>query len=240
VTYRISPASLARAKEGGQTIDEILSFLGYKTRAGLSPDDVLTLRGWSGYYEPFQWAKVRAVELPPTANWGDLSRVKALRPLILRILTSSLALVAEEHWPQLEAALIARGITLKAGLNVQPQAEKRSAAQKAAASLGLPTGRDLADGRIIALRPSGGHQGAFQRLSGRPLVDFIEAALDGEQAIVIEYQKPSERRATIRTVEPRELEMRGGSYYLHAFCRARQEDRVFRLSNVLGVALAQE
>jgi hypothetical protein len=239
-TYRISPASLARAKAGGQTIDEVLSFLGYKARAGLSPDDVLTLRGWSGYYEPFQWAQVRAVELPPTANWGDLSRVKALRPLILRILTSGLALVAEEHWPQLEAALTARGIVLKAGLNVQPQAEKRSAAQKTAASLGLPTGRDLADGRVVALRPTGGHQGALQRLSGRPLVDFIESALDAEQAIVIEYQKPSERRATVRTVEPRELEMRGGSYYLHGFCRSRQEERVFRLSNVLGVALAAD
>lgn len=239
-SYRISPASLARAKENGQTIDEVLSFLGYKTRAGLSPDDILTLRGWSGFYEPFHWAQVRAVELPPTANWGDLSRVKALRPLILRILTSSLALVAEDHWPQLEAALTARGIVLKAGLNVQPQSEKRSAAQKTAASLGLPTGRDLAEGRIIQLHPTGTHQDALQRLSGRPLVDFIESAMDAEQAIVIEYQKPSERRATIRTVEPHELEMRGGSYYLHAFCRSRQEERVFRLNNVLGVALAAD
>jgi hypothetical protein len=136
-TYAISPGSLARAKAQGQSIDETLAFLGYKARTGLSPDDVLTLRGWSGSYQPFQFARVRVVELPPTADWGDLSRVKALRPLILRILTTNLALIAEERWPQLEAALTARGIALHEGLTVQPQAEKRSAAQRAAVDLGL-------------------------------------------------------------------------------------------------------
>jgi hypothetical protein len=239
-TYAISPASLARAKESGQTIDEILSFLGYKARAGLSPDDVLTLRGWSGFYAPFQWAQVRAVELPPTANWGDLSRVKALRPLILRILTASLALVAEERWPQLEAALTHRGITLAPGLGVQPQAERRSAAQRTAASLGLPTGRDLADGFAASAQAAGRGRAALQPLAGRQLVEFVESAIDAERALVIEYQKPNERRTTVRTIEPNELEMRGGSYYLHAFCRTRQEERVFRLNNILRVALAED
>ncbi len=239
-TYRISPDSLARARTAGQPIDEILSFLGFKARAGLSPDDVLTLRGWSGYYQPFQYAQVRAVELPPTANWGDLSRVKALRPLILRILTANLALIAEERWPQLEAALQARGITVSAGLNVQPHAEKRSAAQRTAASLGLPTGREL-----LESIPTGGRRGGTRRegllsLSGRQLVEFVEAALDASQPLVIEYQQPNERRGTIRTIEPYELQLRGGSYYLHAFCRERQDDRVFRLNNILGIALASE
>lgn len=238
--YRISPESLARAREAGQPIDEILSFLGFKARAGLAPDDVLTLRGWSGYYQPFHYAQVRAVELPPTANWGDLSRVKALRPLILRILTANLALVDEERWPQLEAALQARGITVSPGLNVQPQAEKRSAAQRTAASLGLPTGRDLLDGAVSHGGRGGTRRDGLQALSGRQLEEFVEAALDASQPLVIEYQKPSERRGTVRTIEPYELQLRGGSYYLHAFCRERQDDRVFRLNNILGIALAPE
>jgi len=239
-TYRISPGSLARAREAGQPIDEILSFLGFKARAGLAPDDVLTLRGWSGYYQPFHYAQVRAVELPPTANWGDLSRVKALRPLILRILTANLALVAEERWPQLEAALQARGITVSPGLDVQPQAEKRSAAQRTAASLGLPTGRDLLEGVAAQGGRVGTRRDGLQALSGRQLVEFIEAALDASQPLVIEYQQPSERRGTVRTIEPYELQLRGGSYYLHAFCRERQDDRVFRLNHILGIALAPE
>jgi hypothetical protein len=238
-TFTISPASLARAQEGGQTIDEVLALLGYKARAGLSPDDVLTLRGWSGFYQPFQFARVRVVELPPTANWGDLSRVKALRPLILRILTTNLALVAEERWPQLETALVARGITLHEGLSIQPQTEKRSAAQRAAVDLGLPTARDLVNG-TAPTAPSAAQREELQRLTSRKLVDFIIAALEADQAVVIEYQKPNERRATIRTVEPHELEVRGGAYYLHGFCRARQGDRVFRLDNILGVAIASE
>lgn len=240
VQYRISPESLARAKEAGQPIDDVLSLLGFKARGGLSPDDVLTLRGWSGYYQPFQYAQVRAVELPPTANWGDLSRVKALRPLILRVLTANLALVSEECWPQLETALGARGIATLPGLSVQPQAEKRSAAQRTAASLGLATGRDLALG--VSAKGSGARsrREALQPLSGRQLVEFVEAALDASQPLIIEYQKPSEHRATVRTIEPYELELRGGSYYLHAFCRQRQDDRVFRLNNILGVALAPD
>jgi hypothetical protein len=237
--YRISPESLARARAAGQPIDEILSFLGFKARAGLSPDDVLTLRGWSGYYQPFRYARVRAVELPPTANWGDLSRVKALRPLILRILTANLALIAEECWPQLEAALHARGIVVLPGLSVQPQAEKRSAAQRTAASLGLPTGRELLDGAPARDGRGKTRRSGLQTLNGHRLVEFVEAALDASQPLVIEYQKPSERRGTVRTIEPYELELRGGSYYLHAFCRERQDDRVFRLNNVLGIALAE-
>lgn len=236
--YAISPDSLRRAKEQGQTIDEILSFLGYKARTGLSPDDVITLRGWSGYYAPFQWAQVRAVELPPTVSWGDLTRVKALRPLILRVLNASLALVAEERWPQLEAALTARGIALTDGLAVQAQAEKQSAAQKVGASLGVGTGRQLAEGQPAT---SGkGRKQELQRLSGRQLTDFIESAIDNERTLKIEYKKPSEDRATVRTVDPHQLEVRGGTYYLHGFCHARQEDRMFRLTNILGVALGDE
>ena len=238
-TFAISPASLARAQGQGQTIDEVLAFLGYKARAGLSPDDVLTLRGWSGFYQPFQFARVRVVELPPTANWGDLSRVKALRPLILRILTTNLALVAEERWPQLEAALVARGITLNEGLDIQPQTEKRSAAQRAAVDLGLSTARDLVNG-TAPTAPRAAQREELQRLTGRKLVDFIIAALEADQAMVIEYQKPNERRATIRTVEPHELEVRGGAYHLHGFCRNRQGDRIFRLDNILGIAVAPE
>lgn len=238
-TYAISPESLARAKRSGQSIDEVLAFLGYKARTGLSPDDVLTLRGWSGFYKPFQFARVRVVELPPTADWGDLIRVKALRPLILRILSTNLALIAEERWPQLETALRHRGITLHEGLSVQPQAERRSAAQRAAVNLGLATARDLVDG-VGATAPRAARRDGLHALPEKQLVDFIINALEADQALVFEYQQPNDRRTTIRTVEPHELEVRGGAYYLHGFCRKRQGDRVFRLSGILGIARAAE
>lgn len=234
--YTLSRASLARTKEQGTSIDEVLSFLGYKARTGLSPDDVLTLRGWSGYYAPFQWAQVRAVELPPTVSWGDLTRIKAIRPLVLRVINASLALVSEEHWAQLESALMARGITLADGLAVQPQSAKQSAAQRTAASLGVSTGRQLVE-RTPA---KGGKTPALQKLTGRQLTDFVEAAIDNELPLRIEYQKPNEARSVTRTVDPHQLEMRGGAYYLHAFCRTRQEERTFRLANVTGVAIVDE
>ncbi len=239
VAYTVSPASLQRAKAAGQSIDDILAFLGYKTQMGLAPDTVLTLRGWSGFFQPFQYAHACVVELPPTANWGDIVRVKALRPLILRILSTNLALVAEADWPKLAAALQHRGIILHEGLQIQPTMDKRSAAQQMAADLGLPTGRDLLAGAVGRQLRSGQRE-QLRSLQGSQLVDFISNALETEQPLVIKYQKPNERRATLRTVEPHELEVRGGLYYLHGFCRARQGERVFRLSNILGVALAAE
>lgn len=237
VRYTIAPVTLARAREGGMPVDDILSFLGYKARVPLTPDEIVTLRGWAGYYAPFRYARVRAVELPPTANWGDLSRVKAIRPFILRVLSASLALVSEERWPEFETALAERGITLKPELAAQPASAKRQAAQRAAATLGLATGRDLPVARALGSRSVAP---PLQRLRGRSLTEFIEEALDAERPLVIEYKHPSERRAKVRTVEPRELEVRGGAYYLHAFCRLRQEERDFRLSNILGVALATD
>ncbi|HEX5501443.1 MAG TPA: helicase-associated domain-containing protein, partial [Thermomicrobiales bacterium] len=236
--YRVDRDSLARARENGVTIDEILSFLGYKARVGLSPDDIVTLRGWAGYYTPFRYAGVRAVELPPTVNWGDLNRVKALRPLIERILSASLALIREDNWPAFEAELTARGIALKPGLGTPAADGKRPGAQRTAERLGLATGRDLAAGKSrqhLARRDT-----PLLRLSGRALTDFIEEALDAEQTLLIEYRKPNERRSTRRVIEPRGLEMRGGSYYLHAFCHLRQEERDFRLSHIVGVAVASD
>jgi predicted DNA-binding transcriptional regulator YafY len=157
---------------------------------------------------------------------------------VLRVLNASLALVSEQQWPQLEAALTARGITLTDGLAVQAQTEKVSAAQKAAASLGVSTGRQLAEAQPATNGKARGQ--ALQRLSGRQLADFIESAIDNERTLTIEYQKPNEPRASIRTVDPHQLEVRGGGYYLHGFCHTRQEERVFRLANVLGVAISDE
>jgi proteasome accessory factor C len=97
----------------------------------------------------------------------------------------------------------------------------------------------LAEEKVRAISGKGRAQ-SLQRLSGRQLADFIESAIDNELALRIEYQKPSETRASMRIVDPHQLEMRGGAYYLHAFCRTRQEERVFRLANVTGVALSDE
>ena len=134
-TYAITPASLARARASGYTIDDVLSFLGFKARTGLAADDVLTLRGWAGYYAPFRHARARVVEAPPTASWGDLSRVRALRPLIARVLSARLALIREEDWPRFEAALAARGIALRttssAPIRMRPPARAAHSARPA-------------------------------------------------------------------------------------------------------------
>lgn len=239
--YRITRTSLARARQHDLSIDEILSFLRYKSRTSLTADDVLTLRGWAGYYPPFHYLPVRAVELPPTVNWGELGRIKALRPLIYRVLSASLALVIENSWPRFRDELAARGIVLDELPPPPPMEEGApSPAQRAAGSLGLATARELLNGHEPRQTLRDTRRPALKKLAGRALLDFIEEALDSEAPLLIEYRNQRDRRPTKRVIEPREVEASGGAQYLRAFCRLRQEERNFRLSGILGVALAEE
>lgn len=233
--YVISRDSLTRARTAGLAIDEILAFLRFKSRLPLSPDDVLTLRGWSGYHAPFRYAKVRAVELPPTATWGELGRVKALQACIVRVLSPYLALVAEEHWDDFRAELAARGVELRAELPKQRASERRLLAhEERPSNLDRISPRRLLD--ELGRGPS--RTTRLKRLVGRALTEFIERALDDKAPLLIEYRLRNERKPRVRVVEPHELEVREGVYYLHAYCRLRREERDFRVSNIRGVALA--
>ena len=113
-----------------------------------------------------------------------------------------------------------------------PPAPRREAAQRVASAAGLATGRELA----ARSKPRG--EVPLRRLTGRALTDFVEEALDAQAPLVIEYRQPTERRSTVRTIEPRGMEVRGGAYYLRAFCHLRQEERAFRLANIRGIARA--
>lgn len=231
--YQVSRESLRRATAAGITIDEVLAVLSFKSRLPLTPDDILTLRGWAGFHAPFRYARVRAVELPSTVTWGDLSRIKALQPFIARILSPSLALVHEDSWEEFQAALEARGVTLRPELRKQPAAERRFLARttsgRPSSEYGRPQPAAMAGGAARTPR--------LRRLTGRSLTAFIEQALDDDAPLIIEYRLRSERRPKLRVIEPRDLEVRGGAYYLQAYCRLRGEERDFRLSNIRGVAL---
>lgn len=251
--YLISPESLHRAVYAGMSIDDVLAFLRFKARLPLSPDDVFTLRGWAGFHPPFRFASVRAVELPPTVTWAELGRVKALQRLVARVLSPNLALVDDEHWETFQAELRSRGVVLKPELPKQPATERRLLTQGGGTSAPRAiTATRHADGGVAgvphgftSLRPGDGgavtgRNTRLRRLHGRALTDFIERALDEEAPILIEYRLHNERREKLRVVEPLDLEVRGGAYYLQAYCRLRREGREFRLSDIRGVALATE
>ena len=63
----------------------------------------------------------------------------------------------------------------------------------------------------------------------------IEQALEEDTAVEIVYHTAGRGERTIRVVEPLRLEERGGAFYLTAYCRLRQSERVFRLDRIESV-----
>jgi len=61
---------------------------------------------------------------------------------------------------------------------------------------------------------------------------LIEEALTRREALEIVYWTEGRGRRTQRVVEPRRLEWRGEVPYLIAYCRLRQEERVFRVDRI--------
>ncbi|MEA3375369.1 MAG: WYL domain-containing protein [Chloroflexota bacterium] len=61
---------------------------------------------------------------------------------------------------------------------------------------------------------------------------IIERALESGHPVRIVYHTAGRGERTDRVVEPLRLEERGGAHYLIAYCRLRQEERVFRIDRI--------
>jgi len=64
------------------------------------------------------------------------------------------------------------------------------------------------------------------------LLDTLNAALAGAQPLELVYHTAGRGERTTRVVEPLRMEERGGAAYLVAYCRLRQEERVFRVDRI--------
>ena len=64
------------------------------------------------------------------------------------------------------------------------------------------------------------------------ILSLIEKALARREALEMVYWTEGRGRRTQRVVEPRRLEWRGEVPYLIAYCRLRQEERVFRVDRI--------
>jgi len=65
-----------------------------------------------------------------------------------------------------------------------------------------------------------------------PLLDKLEAAIEEEAVIEIEYYTASRAHTTVRRVEPLRLEWRGDVAYLVAYCHLRGDQRTFRVDRI--------
>lgn len=67
------------------------------------------------------------------------------------------------------------------------------------------------------------------------VLHFIEDAIQAGAPLEIVYYTASRDETTTRVVEPRRIEWRGRTPYLVAYCRTRQDERVFRVDRIQQV-----
>lgn len=73
----------------------------------------------------------------------------------------------------------------------------------------------------------------------RPYLQRIQSALDASRLLSFEYVAHHGKK-TVRTVEPCQLVLKSGRWYLYGYCRTRNGCRLFRLSRMLNLEIRQE
>lgn len=68
---------------------------------------------------------------------------------------------------------------------------------------------------------------------------LLEEAIARDRRLAVRYQALGESRATAREIDPYALFLRGGAWYLLAYCHLRQAPRVFRVSRFLEARFAK-
>ncbi len=94
--------------------------------------------------------------------------------------------------------------------------------------------RELADSsfRIPHARPRSGAERDSELTS---TLSYIEQAIAANTPLTLTYYSPAYDQTTNRIVEPLRLEWRGDIPYLIAYCRLRQDERVFRVERILTI-----
>jgi hypothetical protein len=213
--YRLTPASVERARAAGWTADKLLALL--RSRLGAEPpaDMALKVRGWLGEFAPAQQATVRLLRLPDPALWRLVEPAAAGGGLVARV-GPALAIVDETALALVGEALAGHGVRLEATTPLT-----------AAAPL-------LTPGRAAAPAP----QHDLQTLRGKALRDWLNKAAQEKRGIVILHQGATQKTPRRLSVTPRWVEHRISGYYLLATTQA-GADRAFKLDDIFGVALEE-
>ncbi|MDE5718018.1 MAG: YafY family transcriptional regulator [Lachnospiraceae bacterium] len=73
----------------------------------------------------------------------------------------------------------------------------------------------------------------------QPYLEVIKEALQGSWLLIFSYVAHHGNR-TVRTVEPYQLVLKGGQWYLQGYCRERNDFRLFRLSRMSNLQVQRE
>lgn len=83
----------------------------------------------------------------------------------------------------------------------------------------------------------GGSWGDLKRYRGK--VEAIESALINKNVITVTY-RDRHLAETTRRIEPRSFVLKDGIWYVHAYCRLREEFRLFKISRIVNMLAEDE
>ena len=68
---------------------------------------------------------------------------------------------------------------------------------------------------------------------------ILNQAIENDQLVEINYYSANQGSFTKRKVKPENIERKGGTPYLNAFCYLRKDDRVFKLSRIKDIKVVK-
>jgi len=108
--YRLTPASLERARQQRISVEDVLRFLERATAAPVPPLVRTALLRWAERGAEVRLEQGILLHTSSAALLQELLAAPATRPLIGQVLGPQTALVPAAHWPRLARALVERGL----------------------------------------------------------------------------------------------------------------------------------
>jgi hypothetical protein len=214
--YRVTAASAARARAAGWTAAAVLGLLTRRLGSAPPAELALLIRGWLGELGPAQQAAVRLVRLPDGALWRVLEPLARDGGGLVARVAPALVVADEAGLARLGETLAAHGVHVEASLP-----------ERVAAPL-LVAGAVAAPDELEGL----------QRLRGKPLRDFLKAAIADSRRITMLHQAANQKAPKRHLVRPVYVEQRATGYHLVAETET-GATRGFKLDDIFGVALEE-
>lgn len=217
VTFRVTPSSVARAREGGLTTADVLSTFEKASRWSLPPGFLVRVKGWSGAYASVALGPVGYFVAPDAESFRELRVDPDLADLFLADVSPASAIVRLEALETLNLALADRGIATRV---YQPPRPSSTA--------------------------WGNRNGTTAKLESEPPIarfdpartrQILDRAITARQHVLVEYRDVGTSGHSRHLLQPIEIRDQGGNAVLRGFCPIREGFRDFPLANIVRISL---
>ncbi len=218
VVFRLSPGAVESGIARGLSVDQILADLDAVLGGHVPPGLRVRVKGWAGGFPPASVSQVAVISTRDAMAFRELRSDPDLARLFLLTISSTSALVTLADVERLRDALTCRGI----------QISEESFEILASASPGeskIPVGALTASGREPINR------------TPTQIRQVAEGAIASRHLLALEYRDDVSGVTSSYLVDPRAVHLRDGSYVLDGYCPRLNDNRTFRIAQIMAIRL---